>query len=70
MSIEIWNRTENISVQRDTNLILLTEVLFHSSGHCSASEGATPSYITDYRSSILGLSNEVSFVSESYVVAA
>ena len=32
-------------------------------------EGATPSYATDSRSSILGLSNEVSFVSQSHVVA-
>ena len=70
MSIEIWSKTENISAQRDTNSISLTEVLFHSSGHGSASEGATPSYITDSRSSILGLSNVVSFVSESHVVAA
>ena len=32
-------------------------------------EGATPFYTTDSRSSILGLANEVSFVSKSYVVA-
>ena len=69
MSYEIRTRTENISAQRDTNLILLTEVLFHLSGHGSASEGATLSYITDSRISILGLSNKVSFVSESHVVA-
>ena len=69
MSIEIWNKTENISAQREKNSTLLTEVLFHSSGRGSTSEGATPSYITDSRSSILGLSNEVSFVSQSHVVA-
>ena len=66
MRIEIWSKTENISAQRDKNLILLTEVLFHSSGHGSASEGATPSYITDSRSSILGLSNEILFDFEIY----
>ena len=69
MSIEIWNKTENICAQREKKSILLTEVLFHSSGRGSTSEGATPSCITDSRSSILGLSNEVSFVSQSYVVA-
>ena len=49
MSIEIWNKTENISAQREKNSTLLTEVLFHSSGHGSAFEGATPSCITDSR---------------------
>ena len=66
MSIEIWSKIENISAQRDKNLILLTEVLFHSSGRGSTSEGATPSCITDSRSSILGLSNEVLFDFEMY----
>ena len=59
MSIEIRSKTENISVQRDKNSILLTEVLFHSSGRGSTFEGVTPSCITESRSSILGLSNEV-----------
>ena len=66
MSIEIWSKTENIFAQRDKNSTLLTEVLFHSSGLCSTSEGATPSCITDSRSSILGLSNEVLFDFEIY----
>ena len=35
--------------------------VFYSSGRGSTSEGATPSCITDSRSSILGLSNEVLF---------
>ena len=69
MSIEIWSKTENISAQGNKNLVLLTEVHFHSRGRGSTSEGATPSYITDSRSCILGLSNEVSFVSQSFVVA-
>ena len=66
MSIEIWVKTENISAQRDKNSILLTEVLFHSSGRGSTFEGAMTSCITDSRSSILGLLNEVSFDFEFY----
>ena len=66
MSIKIWSKTENISAQRDKNSVLLTEVLFNSSGRGSTSEGAIPSCITDSRSSILGLSNEVSFDFEEY----
>ena len=61
MSIEIRSKTENIAVQGNKNSILLTELLFHSRGRGSISEGAKPSYLTDSRSSILGLSNEVSF---------
>ena len=61
MSVEIWSKTENISAQGNKNSILLTEVLFHSRGCGSISEGAKPSYLTDSISSILGLSNEVSF---------
>ena len=34
---------------------------FHSRGRGSTSEGATPTYITDSRSSTLGLSNEMLF---------
>ena len=61
MSIEIWSKTDNISAKGSKNSILLIEVLFHSSGHGSTSEGASSSCITDSRSSILGLSNVVSF---------
>ena len=55
-----------IFAQGKKNSILLTEVLFHSRGRGSISEGAKPSYLTDSRSSILGLSNEVSFDFELY----
>ena len=44
-------------------------MLIHSRGRSSAFRGATVSYITDARSSIIGLSNEVSLVSKSNVVA-
>ena len=39
---------------------------FQLGGFGSTSGDATPSYITDSRSSILGLSNEVSFVSRFF----
>ena len=44
-------------------------VPFQLDGRGNTFEGATSSYTTDSRSSILGLSNEVSFVSQSHVVA-
>ena len=59
MTIEIWSKTEIISAQGNKNLVLLREAPFHSRGSGSTSVGATPTYITDSRSSILGLSNEV-----------
>ena len=52
-----------------TILIFVKLVPFQLGGHGNTFEGATPSYATDSRSSILGLSNEVSFVSQSHVVA-
>ena len=66
MSIEISSKNENISAQANKILVLLTEVPFHSRGRGSPSEGATPTYITDSRSSILGLSNEILFDFEIY----
>ena len=44
-------------------------VPFQLGGHGNTFEGITSSEATDSRSSILGLSNEVSFVSQSHVVA-
>ena len=52
-----------------TRPIFVKLVPFQLGGHGSTSERAKPSYVTDSRSSILGLSNEVSFVSQSHVVA-
>ena len=66
MSIEIRSKTENISAQGNKNLVLLREVPFHSRGRGRTSEGATPTYITDSRSSILGLPNEMLFHFEFY----
>ena len=47
---------------RDSKQILVKEIL--GSGHLQ--DNAMTSFYTDYKSSMLGLSNEVSFVSELY----
>ena len=49
--------------------IFVKLVPFQLGGHGNTFEGATPSSATDSISSILGLSNEVSFVSQSHEVA-
>ena len=48
--------------------IFVKLVPFQLDGRGNTFEGATPSYAIDSRSSILGLSNEVSFVTQSHVV--
>ena len=48
--------------------ILVNVVLYHSRGCGSPYDTAIPAFITSSRGSIIGLSNEVSFVSESCVV--
>ena len=69
MVIEICNENWNTSNLKAYRLILVKVVLFQLDGHGNTFKGATFSYATDSRSSILGLSNEVSFVSQSHVVA-
>ena len=59
--------TGNFSTLRDVILNLLKVVLFHSRGRGSFYAAATPRFMTDYRGPILGLSNEVSFVSQTCV---
>ena len=58
---KFWNR-KNFLMEGFT-LILLKVKLFHLRGHGHPQGGATPSFSTDSKSCILGLSNEVSFVS-------
>ena len=41
-------------------------VLFQSSGHGHPQDDARPNFFPDSKSLILGLSNDVSFVSESF----
>ena len=68
MVIEICNENWNTSNLRAYRPILVNMVLYHSRGCGSPYDTATTSFMTISRSSIIGLSNEVSFVSESCVV--
>ena len=47
--------------------ILLKVVIFQLSGRGKPHDDATPAFISDYSSSILWLSNEISFVSELFL---
>ena len=67
MVIDSMFETGNFCTLRDVILNLLRVVLFDSRGRGSFYAAATPHFITDYRGPILGLSNEVSFVSETFV---
>ena len=55
-----------IAVMRDSRQVLVKVVLFQLRGHGHPQDNATPSFFPDSKSSILGLSNEVSFVSEYF----
>ena len=59
-----WN-TSNLRAYRP---ILVNVVLYHLRGCGIPYDTTTPSFITNSRDPIIGLSNEVSFVSESCVV--
>ena len=67
MVIDSMFETGNFCTLRDIILNLLKVVLFHSRGHGSFYAAATPPFRNDYRSPILGLSNEVLIVSETCV---
>ena len=54
----------------DVTSILPNMVLFHSRVHGGLYETATPTFMTKFRSSLIGLSNEVSVISISYLVSA
>ena len=64
----ICSRFENarISVMKGSKSILLKVALFHLSGHGHPQDDVMPNFFKDSKSSISGLSNEVSFVSEMY----
>ena len=68
MVIEICNENLNTSNLRAYRPILVNVELYHSRGCGSPYDTATPSFMNISRSSIIGLSNEVSLVSESSVV--
>ena len=68
MAFEIFNENWNTSILQAYRPILVNVVLYYSRGCDSPYDTATPSFMTISRSSIIMLSNEVSFVSESCVV--
>ena len=57
-------KTGKISVMRDSGQVLVKVVLFQLKGPGHPQDNATPSFFPDSKTSILGLSNEVPFVSE------
>ena len=58
--------TERIFVMRGSKLVLVEVVLFQLKGHGHPHDDATPNFFPNSKGSILGLSNEVSFVSELF----
>ena len=58
--------TGQIFVMKGSRRVLVEGVLFHLRGRGHAQGHATPNFIHYFKSSILGLSNEVSFVLKSF----
>ena len=58
--------TGRISVMKGSRRVLVKVVLFQLSGHGHPQDDATTNFFADSKCPILGLSNEVSFVSELY----
>ena len=58
--------TGRIFVMKGSRQVLVKEVLFHLRGRGHAQGNTTPNFIHHFKSSILGLSNEVSFVLKSF----
>ena len=66
MPIERMFETRSISVMRGSTQVLVKVVLFQLRGRCQPKGDARPNFFTDSKSFLLGLSNEVSFVSVFY----
>ena len=66
MVIEICNEIWSISSEQGSSLILVKVVLFQSSGHGHPLDDARPKFFPDSKSPILGLSKNVSLISESF----
>jgi len=58
--------TGEIFVMKGSRPVLVKEVLFHLRGHGHAQGHALPNFIHYFKSSILGLSNAISFVAKSF----
>ena len=66
MPFESNTETGRICVMRGSRRVLVKVVLFQLRGHGHPQDDATTNFFPDSKSSILGLSNEVSFVSEFF----
>ena len=64
MLFESNTETERISVMKGSRRVLVKVVLFQLRGHGHPQDDTTTNFFPDSKSPILGLSNEVSFVSE------
>ena len=62
MSIESSFETRRISIIRGSRRVLVKVVLFQLRGWGHPQGDATPNFLPDSQSPLLGLSNEVSFV--------
>ena len=66
MPIESRCENRRISVMRGSRRDLVKVVLFQLRGLGHPQDDTTPNFFPDSKSSIIGLSNEVSFVSEFF----
>ena len=66
MPFESNTKTGRISVMRGSRRVLVKVVLFQLRGTGHPQDDATPHFLPDSKGPMLGLSNEVSFVSELY----
>ena len=66
MPFESNTETERISVMRGSRRVLVEVVLFQLRGRGYPQNDAIPNFFPNSKGSILGLSNEVSFVSEFF----
>ena len=64
--IERMFETRRISVMRGSTQVLVKVVLFYLRGHYHPQGDATTNFFPDSKSFLLGLSNEVSFVSKIF----
>ena len=62
MPFESNTETGRISVMKGSRRVLVKEVLFQLRGHGHPQDDNTPNFFRDSKSSISGISNEVSFV--------
>ena len=66
MPFESNTETERISVMKGSRRVIVEVVLFQLRGRGHPQDDATSNFSPNSKSSILGLSNEVSFVSEFF----